>query len=153
MTNKQFEELEIGDIVTRTGGPNKDVLMSVTNKCVDKLGNKFVQAIGIEPNSVYNQMEWARDENWTSGSMTSFKLVRKFGEGKTMHRSGRPSIDNPRTFQYRLRLNAEEEKQLTFLAKELNKPKSEIIRELIRSASHTLYYGYDAKTRGDDVDD
>lgn len=153
MTNKQFEELEIGDIVTRTGGPNKDVLMSVTNKCVDKLGNKFVQAIGIEPNSVYNQMEWARDENWTSGSMTSFKLVRKFGEGKTMHRSGRPSIDNPRTFQYRLRLNAEEEKQLTFLAKELNKPKSEIIRELIRSASHTLYYGYDAKTGGDDVDD
>lgn len=85
MTNKQFEELEIGDIVTRTGGPNKDVLMSVTNKCVDKLGNKFVQAIGIEPNSVYNQMKWARDENWTSGSMTSFKLVRKFGEGKTMH--------------------------------------------------------------------
>lgn len=70
-----------------------------------------------------------------------------------MHRSGRPSIDNPRTFQYRLRLNAEEEKQLTFLAKELNKPKSEIIRELIRSASHTLYYGYDAKTGGDDVDD
>ena len=146
MTNKQFEELEIGDIVTRTGGPNKDVLMCVTNKGVDKLGNKFIQAIGIKPNSVYNQMKWARNENWTSGSMTSFKLVRKFGEEKTIHRSGRPSIDNPRTIKYDLRLNAEEEKQLDFLAKELNKPKSEIIRELIRSASHKLYYGYDAKT-------
>ena len=146
MTNKQFEELEIGDIVTRTGGPNKDVLMCVTNKGVDKLGNKFVQAIGIKPNSVYNQMKWARNENWTSGSMTSFKLVRKFGEEKTIHRSGRPSVDNPRTIKYDLRLNAEEEKQLDFLAKELNKPKSEIIRELIRSASRKLYYGYDAKT-------
>ena len=153
MTNKQFEELEIGDIVTRTGGPNKDVLMCVTNKGVDKLGNKFIQAIGVKPNSVYNQMKWARNENWTSGSMTSFKLVRKFGEEKTIHRSGRPSIDNPRTIKYDFRLNAEEEKQLDFLAKELNKPKSEIIRELIRSASHKLYYGYDAKTGGDDTDD
>lgn len=153
MTNKQFEELEIGDIVTRTGGPNKDVLMCVTSKGVDKLGNKFVQAIGIKPNSVYNQMKWARNENWTSGSMTSFKLVRKFGEEKTIHRSGRPSIGNPRTIKYDLRLNAEEEKQLDFLAKELNKPKSEIIRELIRSESHKLYYGYDAKTGGDYTDD
>lgn len=68
-------------------------------------------------------------------------------------KKGRPRVDNPRTFQYRLRLNVEEERQLTFLANELNKPKSEIIRELIRSASHTLYYGYDAKTGGGDADD
>ena len=64
-------------------------------------------------------------------------------------KKGRPKIDNPRIFQYRLRLNEEEEKQLTFLAKELNKPKSKIIRELIRSASHMMYYGYDSKKGGD----
>lgn len=153
MTNKQFEELEIGDIVTRTGGPNKDVLMKVIAKGDNGVGNKWVQASGVEPNSVYNQRKWARDANWTSGSMRCFKLVRKSGEGKTMRKSGRPSVDNPRTFKYELRLNAEEGRRLTFLAKELNKPKSEIIRELIRSASHTLYYGYDAKTGGGDADD
>lgn len=63
-------------------------------------------------------------------------------------KKGRPKIDNPRVFQYRLRLNKEEEKQLTFLAKELNEPKSKIIRELIYRASHMMYYGYDSKKEG-----
>lgn len=153
MTNKQFEELEIGDIVTRISGPNKDVLMKVTAKGDNGVGNEWVQASGVEPNSVYNQRKWARGANWTSGSPRGFKLVRKSGEGNMMRRLGRPCVENPQTFQYRLRLNAEEEKQLTFLAKELNKTKAEIIRELVRSACHTLYYGYDAKTGGDDADD
>lgn len=148
MTNKQFEELEIGDIVTCTSGPNKDVLMKVTAKGITGSSYKWIEASGVEPNTVYNQRKWARDANWTSGSMSYFKLVRKSGEGKTMRKPGRPSVDNPRTFQYRLRLNDEEEKQLNFLSKELNRPKSEIIRELIHSTSHRLYYGYDAKTAG-----
>ena len=77
MTNKQFEDLKIGDIVTRTSGPNKDILMKVTAKGIDVLGGKWLQASGVKPNSVYNQMKWARDANWTSGSMRCFKIVKK----------------------------------------------------------------------------
>ena len=77
MTNKQFEELEIGDIVTRTSGPNKDILMKVTEKGIDVLGGKWIKASGVEPNTVYNQYKWARNANWTSGSINCFKLVRR----------------------------------------------------------------------------
>lgn len=160
MTNKQFEELEIGDLVTTYTGPNKGLIMKVVRTFIHTNTGKTVIVVeGVnEEDYIHSRSLFYRDGHHTSGSVSSFKIIRKksqrkSGEGKTMHRSGRPSIDNPRTFQYRLRLNAEEEKQLTFLAKELNKPKSEIIRELIRSASHTLYYGYDAKTGGDDADD
>ncbi len=77
MTNKQFEELEIGDIVTRTSGPNKDILMKVTAKGIAGSSYKWIEASGVEPNTVYNQRKWARNANWTSGSISCFKLVRR----------------------------------------------------------------------------
>ena len=32
MTKKQYENLKIGDLVTCSGGPNKNVIMRVTRK-------------------------------------------------------------------------------------------------------------------------
>lgn len=55
---------------------------------------------------------------------------------------GRPMISEPRTFIFRLRINEDEKKQLDFISKELNKTKSEVIRDLIRKESYLLYYGH-----------
>ena len=57
-------------------------------------------------------------------------------------KNGRPKINNPRTFIYKIRLNHEEKRQLDFLSNETGKSKSTIIRELISNASHMMYYGY-----------
>ncbi len=47
-----------------------------------------------------------------------------------------------RNYQYTVRLNEEENKQLEYIVEELNLSKSEVIRELITDASYELYYGY-----------
>ena len=48
------------------------------------------------------------------------------------NKRGRPIIPDSRNFGYRLRLNKEEKEQLCFISKTLEKPRSEVIRELLQ---------------------
>lgn len=76
MTKKQYEKLNIGDLVTCYGGPNKNVIMRVTKKYSGVGGANCLSAYGIEPNTVYNQRKAFRNDNWTCGSASCFKIIR-----------------------------------------------------------------------------
>lgn len=79
MTKKQYEKLKIGDLVTKFSGPNKGVIMKVTNKY---LGGSFnnptpcLSAEGIDESQyVYHQFKPVRDGKHTCGATSCFKLI------------------------------------------------------------------------------
>ena len=76
MTKKQYENLKIGDFVTCSGGPNKNVIMRVTRKYFGCGGSNCLKAEGIEPNTVYNQRKAFRNDNWTCGAASCFKVIK-----------------------------------------------------------------------------
>ena len=76
MTKKQYENLKIGDLVTCSGGPNKNVIMRVTRKYFGCGGSNCLKAEGIEPNTVYNQRKAFRNDNWTCGAASCFKVIK-----------------------------------------------------------------------------
>lgn len=76
MTKKQYENLKIGDLVTRSNGPNKNVIMKVTKKYIVGSDCYCLTACGIEPNTVYNQRKAFRNGNWTHGTMNCFKIIK-----------------------------------------------------------------------------
>lgn len=51
---------------------------------------------------------------------------------------GRPSVEDKRDNQYRVRLNDEEEQMLTYCSQTTGKPKSQIFREALVSYFHTV---------------
>ena len=72
MTKKQYEKLKIGDLVTKFSGPNKGVIMKVTNKY---LGGSFnnptpcLSAEGIDESQyVCRQFKPVRDGEHTCGA-------------------------------------------------------------------------------------
>ena len=81
MTKKQYENLNIGDLVTCSGGPNKNVIMRVTRKYFGFSGSNCLKAEGIEPNTVYNQRKAFRNDNWTCGAASCFKVIKTNKEG------------------------------------------------------------------------
>lgn len=79
MTIKQYEKLKIGDLVTKTSGPNKGVIMKVTNKY---LAGSFdnptpcLSAEGIDGSQyVYHQFKPARDGKHTCGAASCFRVL------------------------------------------------------------------------------
>ena len=76
MTKKQYENLKIGDLVTCSGGPNKNVIMRVIRKYFGCGGSNCLKADGIEPNTVYNQRKAFRNDNWTCGAASCFKVIK-----------------------------------------------------------------------------
>ena len=77
MTKKQYDELKIGDLVTCYGGPHKNIIMRVTRKYLGFGDSNCLTAEGIEPNTVYNQRKAFRNDNWTCGVASCFKLVKE----------------------------------------------------------------------------
>lgn len=77
-----FSDFIIGpndhDLMMRlvNGGPNKNVIMRVTKKYSGVGGANCLSAYGIEPNTVYNQRKAFRNDNWTCGSASCFKIIR-----------------------------------------------------------------------------
>lgn len=76
MTKRQYENLNVGDLVTCHGGPNKNVVMRVTKKYLGLDGTNCLKACGVEPDTVYNQQKAFRNSNWTCGAASRFKIVK-----------------------------------------------------------------------------
>ncbi len=76
MTKKQYENLKIGDLVTRTSGPNKGIPMKVTTKYIAADGVPCLKVEGIDEKTyIYHQNKCFRDGHHTWGSASCFKIV------------------------------------------------------------------------------
>ena len=76
MTRKQYENLKIGDLVTKTSGPNKGILMKITIKYLGSGGIPCLKAEGIDEKTyIYHQQKRSRDGRHTCGSASCFKIV------------------------------------------------------------------------------
>lgn len=80
MTDKQYKNLNAGDVVTRINGPNKNVLLKVDRKYLASDGTKCLSCSGILPNTVYNQNKCFRNSNRTWGTKNCFKIVMLKGD-------------------------------------------------------------------------
>ena len=50
--------------------------MRVTRKYFGFGGSNCLKAEGIEPNTVYNQRKAFRNDNWTCGAASCFKVIK-----------------------------------------------------------------------------
>lgn len=79
MTKKQYEKLKIGDLVTKFSGPNKGVIIKVTNKYLGGSFNNQTPCLsdeGIDGSQyVYHQFKPALDVEHTCGAASCFKLI------------------------------------------------------------------------------
>lgn len=78
MTDKQYDRLCIGDFVTRTGGPNKGIVLRVTKKYLGGGGTPCLAAVPVnEDEKVYIQNTCRRGSNIVCGSARCYKLLQK----------------------------------------------------------------------------
>lgn len=151
MTKAQYEALNIGDIVTRTNGPNKNVLMKVIDLDRDHDNGKrsWILAKGLEPNTVYSKSRAYRDLNMTSGCRDSFIFIRK-ADGEKVARDI-PKLPNKerRTHPVLLRLSDEEYAKLKFISSMADKASTQVLRALIEEPAYNLGY-YNAKENVDE---
>ena len=80
MTKKQYENLKIGDLVTKSSGPNKDIIMKVTSKYLGGIISKPTSCLSAErigeATCVYHQFKPGRDGKHTCGAASCFKLFK-----------------------------------------------------------------------------
>ena len=78
MTKKQYDELKIGDLVTKTLGPNKNIIMKVIKKYLGYNDLPCISASAVNDEQyIYNQNRANRDGKHTCGSASCFKLVKE----------------------------------------------------------------------------
>lgn len=79
MTNKQYANLNVGDLVTRTGGPNKGLVLKVLNKYSAFDGTPCLSAGVVnsqEEDSLYIQNKCMRGKGKICGAASCFKIVK-----------------------------------------------------------------------------
>lgn len=76
MTEKQYENLKIGDMVTKISGPNKGILMKVIKKYLGFGDIPCLEVEGVDDGtSIYHQNKCLRDGKHTCGAASCFKIV------------------------------------------------------------------------------
>lgn len=76
MTKKQYKNLKVGDLITKTQGPNKGLIMKVIKKYSAFDGSLCLMAESIdEQKYVYNQNKCLRDGKHTYGVASCFKIL------------------------------------------------------------------------------
>lgn len=77
MTRKQYENLKVGDLVTRTGGPNKDIPVRVTKKYITGGKNLCLSVEVVDENTyLYEHNPAKRDGRHTWGAASCFKILK-----------------------------------------------------------------------------
>lgn len=76
MTKRQYENLKLGDLVTKYTGPNKGKIMIVIKKYLSFDGTPCIKVVGFNKGEyIYHQNKVERDGAHTCGAASCFKVL------------------------------------------------------------------------------